>query len=141
MGLALLALTPAGASAGTLADYQRVSERVWGHAPPVVYTWAHSDAEMARYCDPARTLPPGRIAACSDLGGPGMFLSWPEWLAMDRLNRCRLHAHEWGHLLGWTHGDALFIAMERRARRLCQRRFVRRGWFVSRPRAVPSPSI
>ena len=141
MGLALLALAPAGASAGTLADYERVSERVWGHAPPVVYTWAHSDAEMARYCDPARTLPAGRIAACSDLGGPGMFLSWTEWLAMDRLTRCRLHAHEWGHLLGWTHGDALFNAMERRARRLCQRRFVRRGWFVSRLRAVPSPSI
>jgi hypothetical protein len=133
LGLAALAFAPAGAGAGIIADYESVSIRVWGHAPRAVYVWTRTDAGLDLYCDPGHTVPAKRIAACADLGGPRIILSWPEWRRMDRVGRCRLHAHEWGHLLGWDHEDGLFEAMERRAKRLCKRRFIRPGWFLARP--------
>jgi hypothetical protein len=132
LGIAIFAFGQGTASAGTLADYERVSERIWSHAPVVRYVWTRTEAELDRYCDPERTLPAGRVAGCADLGGPRMILSWPHWRGMHRVERCELHSHEWGHLLGWTHDDQLFEAMERKSRRLCRRRFLRKGWFVSR---------
>jgi hypothetical protein len=133
LGLALLAFAPASASGGTIADYESVSTRVWGDALRALYVWTRTDAGLDLYCDPAHTLRGEAHRGVCRLGRPRMILSWPEWRRMDRVSRCRLHAREWGQLLGWDHEDGLFEAMERRARRLCKRRFLRPGWFLARP--------
>jgi hypothetical protein len=131
-----------GANAGSLANpmdkYEATSQKVWYSQTPGEYElhWDAGEAELQENCG----LHLRNLVACADCPmcgsvertegyGKYMRISWAYWYSVTPYERCTLHAHEYGHLLGWDHEDPWFLKSVARADQVCFQRFMKpAGW-------------
>jgi hypothetical protein len=127
-----------GANANPMDKYNTTSQKVWYGQSVGEYElhWAAGEAELQGAC---RNYLPNLVgcAECPNCNNPErvegfgkyMWLSWEYWYSVTPYERCTLHAHEYGHLLGWNHQDYWFKKAELRAEQVCFQRFLKPlGW-------------